>query len=103
MGYTTGIQPAGEWRFFSWHPLLMTVGMVGCMGVGAVTKKLGGYENTKVSSKTTMTATKSIVLDVCWLHGEGVHGGVVGASFYFHLGPKCNHAHAKLLLTLCAI
>ena len=103
MGYTAGIQPAGEWRFFSWHPLLMTVGMVGCTGVGAVTKKLGGYENTKVSSKTT--TTKSIVLAVLvcslavWLAGERIRGGVVGA----HPGPKCNHAHAKLLLSLCAI
>ena len=30
------------------HPFLMTVGFVGFMGVGAVTKKLGGYTNTKL-------------------------------------------------------
>ena len=48
-GYTAGIQPAGEWRFFSWHPFLMTSGMVALAGVGAVTKKMGGYANTKVS------------------------------------------------------
>ena len=47
-GYLTAIEPVGEWRFFSWHPFLMTVGMVGLSGVGAVTKKLGGYTNTKV-------------------------------------------------------
>ena len=52
MGYMAGIQPVGEWRFFSWHPFLMTLGMVGFMGVGAVTKKLGGYDNTKVSKKS---------------------------------------------------
>lgn len=46
-GYFAGIQPTGEWRYFSWHPLLMTVGMVGFAGIGAVTKKLGGYTNTK--------------------------------------------------------
>lgn len=47
-----GIQPTGKWRFFSWHPLLMTIGMVGLMGIGAITKKLGGYTNTKVISRT---------------------------------------------------
>ena len=48
MGYMAGIQPIGEWRFFSWHPFLMTAGMVGMAGIGAVTKKMGGYDNTKV-------------------------------------------------------
>jgi hypothetical protein len=50
-GYLAGTQPNGEWRFFSWHPLLMTIGMVGLMGIGAITKKLGGYTNTKVNGK----------------------------------------------------
>jgi hypothetical protein len=50
-GYLAGTQPNGEWRFFSWHPLLMTIGMVGLMGIGAITKKLGGYTNTKVNRK----------------------------------------------------
>jgi hypothetical protein len=50
-GYMAGTQPNGEWRFFSWHPLLMTIGMVGLMGIGAITKKLGGYTNTKASRK----------------------------------------------------
>ena len=49
IGYMVAIKPTGEWRFFSWHPFLMTMGMVGFMGVGAVTKKLGGYDNTKAS------------------------------------------------------
>ena len=47
-GYMAGTQPAGEWRFFSWHPFLMTLGRVGFAGIGAVTKKMGGYTNTKV-------------------------------------------------------
>jgi hypothetical protein len=47
-GYNAGIQPTGVWRFFSWHPFLMTCGMVGLAGIGAITKKLGGYTNTKV-------------------------------------------------------
>ena len=50
-GYNAGIQPTGEWRFFSWHPFLMTCGMVGLAGLGAIVKKLGGYTNTKVSQK----------------------------------------------------
>ncbi|GKY96247.1 hypothetical protein MPSEU_000584500 [Mayamaea pseudoterrestris] len=47
-GYFAGTRPTGQWRYFSWHPLLMTCGMVGFAGVGAVTKKLGGYTNTKI-------------------------------------------------------
>ena len=48
-GYLAGVQPSGEgWRYFSWHPFLMTGGFVGLMGIAAVTKKLGGYTNTKV-------------------------------------------------------
>lgn len=40
---------SGSWQTpFSWHPFLMTCGMISMMGVGALTKKLGGYENTKV-------------------------------------------------------
>lgn len=49
VGYFAATRPAGKWRSpFSWHPFLMTVGMVGCMGGAAVTKKMGGYANTKV-------------------------------------------------------
>jgi hypothetical protein len=47
-GYFAGTRPTGQWRYFSLHPLLMTCGMVGFAGVGAVTKKLGGYTNTKI-------------------------------------------------------
>jgi hypothetical protein len=49
-GYIAGIQPINQWRFFSWHPFLMTTGMVGLAGIGAITKKLGGYTNTKVQT-----------------------------------------------------
>jgi len=31
-GYYAGIQPANQWRYFSWHPFLMTLGMVGFAG-----------------------------------------------------------------------
>ena len=49
-GYMAATQPAGAgWRFFSWHPFLMTAGFVGMMGSATVTKKLGGYANTKVN------------------------------------------------------
>lgn len=47
-GYLAGTRPNGEWRLFSWHPMLMTSGMVGLAGIGALTKKLGGYTNTKL-------------------------------------------------------
>jgi len=48
-GYMAAIQPSGAgWRFFSWHPFLMTTGMVGLAGTSAITKKLGGYTNTKL-------------------------------------------------------
>ena len=49
-GYMAATQPPDAgWRFFSWHPFLMTLGMVGLAGIGSVTKKLGGYTNTKVN------------------------------------------------------
>lgn len=47
-GYYAGIQPIMEWRFFSWHPFLMTLGMITLPGVASVTKKMGGYTNTKM-------------------------------------------------------
>jgi hypothetical protein len=48
VGYTVSIQPAGAgWRYFSWHPFLMITGFVAMMGLSAITKKLGGYKNTK--------------------------------------------------------
>jgi hypothetical protein len=50
-GHFAATAPNGEWRFFSWHPFLMNVGMVGLAGIGAVTKKKGGYQNTKVRKK----------------------------------------------------
>ena len=47
IGRYIATQPNGEWSFFSWHPFLMICGFVGAMGVAAVTKKRGGYTNTK--------------------------------------------------------
>lgn len=47
LGYYVA-RPGGQWKNpFSWHPFLMTVGMIGCFGVATITKKLGGYVNTK--------------------------------------------------------
>ncbi len=49
VGWFVSTRPKGKWKSpFSWHPFLMTAGMVGSMGIGAVTKKLGGYTNTKL-------------------------------------------------------
>jgi len=46
---SAAVQPDGAgWRFFSYHPLLMTLGFVLCMGNGALVKKMGGYTNTKI-------------------------------------------------------
>jgi hypothetical protein len=62
-GYSAGMQPMGMgWRFFSYHPLLMTSGFVGMMGSAAITKKRGGYTNTKVrvSHKATVPSTTSL-------------------------------------------
>mmetsp|Transcript_30153 Transcript_30153/g.61503 ORF Transcript_30153/g.61503 Transcript_30153/m.61503 type:complete len:200 (-) Transcript_30153:180-779(-) len=63
-GYFAATQPTGAgWREpFSYHPLLMTVGFVGLMGTAAITKKLGGYTNTKI------------------------HGVLSGAGFFAALG-----------------
>ena len=49
VGYYISTRPKGKWRSpFSYHPFLMTIGFVGMMGLSAVTKKLGGYTNTKL-------------------------------------------------------
>mmetsp|Transcript_12053 Transcript_12053/g.14945 ORF Transcript_12053/g.14945 Transcript_12053/m.14945 type:complete len:223 (-) Transcript_12053:1626-2294(-) len=49
VGYIVAVQPAGSgWRYFSWHPFLMVLGFIGMTGTAAVTKKLGGYKNTKL-------------------------------------------------------
>ena len=47
MGYMAATS-GGGWSFFSYHPFLMVTGFIGMMGSAAVTKKLGGYTNTKV-------------------------------------------------------
>ena len=50
LGVLAGLQPAGAgWRLFSWHPFFMVMGMAGIFGPAFVTKKMGGYDNTKVS------------------------------------------------------
>lgn len=49
IGYIISTQPSGAgWRFFSYHPFLMSSGFITMMGISAVTKKLGGYVNTKL-------------------------------------------------------
>lgn len=54
-GLIAGFQPDGAgWRFFSYHPLLMTAGFVGMMGNAAIIKKLGGYSNTKLHGNLAM-------------------------------------------------
>jgi len=48
LGAYAGLLPSNsEWRLFSYHPLLMSLG-VACFVVGALVKKMGGYANTKM-------------------------------------------------------
>jgi len=48
-GYIAATASGNGWQSpFSWHPFLMTTGMISTMGIGAMTKKLGGYSNVKV-------------------------------------------------------
>ena len=76
VGFIVATQPAGEgFRYFSWHPLLMTVGFVGMMGSSAITKKLGGYKNTKIHA---LLASSGLVLALGGLyviyHNKEIHG-----------------------------
>ena len=63
-GYYAGTQPTGEWRYFSWHPFLMSVGMIGMAGIGAIVKKLGGYTNTKVRDEEGREVTRTMLSDL---------------------------------------
>ncbi len=55
-GISVGYLPPGSgWRLFSWHPLLMILGVIGMMGVSLSTKKLGGYRNTKLHAIMSST------------------------------------------------
>eukprot|EP00980_Cylindrotheca_fusiformis_P006644 scaffold1390_cov138-Cylindrotheca_fusiformis.AAC.47 len=74
-GYYAATRPVGTWRSpFSWHPLLMIVGLVGCAGISAITKKMGGYTNTKNHGIIAMFislsyANANVDLDgdnICW-------------------------------------
>lgn len=52
IGYKAAYLPKGEWTFFSYHPLFMTLAFVGCFGNSALVKKMGGYKNTKTHGIT---------------------------------------------------
>jgi hypothetical protein len=91
-GYFAGIQPAGEWRYFSWHPLLMTCGMVGFAGIGAITKKLGGYKNTKLHA---LFGGASMISNVAGLYVIYRNKETMG---FQHL--KTNHARVGFALFL---
>lgn len=55
-GISVGFLPPGAgWRLFSWHPLLMVLGVIGMMGASLSTKKLGGYKNTKLHAIMSST------------------------------------------------
>lgn len=94
-GYFAGIEPTGEWRYFSWHPFLMTCGMVGMAGISAVTKKRGGYTNTKMHG---MMGWASIMLSFggiyCIYQNKEMNG-------YEHL--KSTHAQVGLGLMLTCV
>lgn len=76
VGRMVSTQPQGaKWSFFSWHPFLMVTGFVGLMGIGAVTKKLGGYSNTKLHGILASLGLMSALggLYVIWKNKE-LHG-----------------------------
>lgn len=73
-GWYVATRPKGQWKSpFSWHPFLMTFGMVGSMGIAAITKKLGGYTNTKL------------------------HGMIASAGYFLSLGGLYAIYHNKNL------
>ncbi len=47
------LPPERGWRLYSWHPLLMVLGVIGMMGIAISTKKLEGYRNTKLHAIIT--------------------------------------------------
>jgi hypothetical protein len=67
-GYMAATQPSGAgWRYFSYHPMLMTIGFVLCMGNAALIKKLGGYSNTKIHvRKSIVTYLHPLSKKVNW-------------------------------------
>jgi hypothetical protein len=97
-GWYVSTRPKGKWKSpFSWHPFLMTMGMTGSMGIAAVTKKLGGYTNTKLHG---MLASFGYLLALGGLyaiyhnknlwnkeHFTSVHGKIGIALMVSMLGP----------------
>jgi hypothetical protein len=76
VGRMISTQPEGaKWSFFSWHPFLMVTGFIGLMGISSVTKKLGGYTNTKLHGILASLGLISALagLYVIWKNKE-IHG-----------------------------
>lgn len=76
VGRMISTQPEGaKWSFFSWHPFLMVTGFIGLMGISAVTKKLGGYANTKLHGILASFGLICVLLGlwVIWKNKE-LHG-----------------------------
>lgn len=91
-GYYAATRPSGVgWRLpFSLHPLLMTVGFVGLMGSAHLTKKLGGYANTKAHG---YLASGGLALSfgglyAIWLNKENL-GKEHVQSAHAYLGLAC--------------
>lgn len=91
VGRLVSTQPSSEWSYFSWHPFLMICGLMGAMGVGAVTKKLGGYANTKMHGNLSS-------IGLCMALG-GLY--VIYNNKEIHGKPHITSLHAKMgLLTI---
>ena len=87
-GWYVSTRPKGKWRSpFSWHPFLMTMGMTGSMGIATVTKKLGGYTNTKVHG---MLASLGYMMALGGLyaiyHNKNLNGSEHFTSYHGKIG-----------------
>jgi hypothetical protein len=94
-GYKAGVQPTNEWRFFSWHPLLMNIGFVGLAGIGAITKKLGGYANTHIHLTLGWLGITSALAGIYVIYTNKENNG------FEHL--KTPHAKMGAMLTISTI
>jgi hypothetical protein len=88
-GSWAATRPEGAgWRFFSWHPFFMMVGMVGLMGPAALTKKRMGYTNTKLHG---MIAWAGLVSSYIGLYIIYQNKENMGKSHFTTLHSKAGH------------
>ena len=64
-----------EWRWFNYHPLLMSFAFVVLSGLATLLKKIGGYENTKLHGLLLAIAfwSSAAGLYVIWSNKEAIN------------------------------